>query len=282
MKRINIATLCKIENINTYKPEKSNFHLAFYLLDKKKRIAISNFYVLCNYLDDIVDGNEELYTKKIRIKFWKDILYKTYYGKYKGLQPLTELFRTYSIPFDLLFKVINGIACDLYYNRHKNIQYLNKYCFGVAGVVGLICMHIFTDNKMNSNLSRYAINLGYALQYTNIIRDVAADYKRNYIYIPLSLMGKYNYREPEIANHIYDKRFYKLINHLYRTTMDFYETADNYIKDENKSKLKSAELMKNIYLELLNKIKKNNFHIYEKKIKLTTFEKIKCMLKIIF
>jgi phytoene synthase len=275
---LKINDFLQIENIKECNLEKSNFRFAFYLLPKEKRIAISNFYLLCSYLDNIVDSNIDFETKQKRIAFWKDTIADIYNNKNITLQPLSEVFQKYSIPIQIINNLIDGIGCDMYSNRYNTFDALLEYCYGVASVVGLACMYIFTDNKLNENLKQYAINLGYALQLTNIIRDVGEDYKRNYIYIPQELLTQFNYSEHDIANQIYNENFYALMNHLYEKAIYYYDTANSYAQNEDKTILKSAEVMKNIYFKLLQKIKKNNFHIYEKKIRINNFQKILCCL----
>lgn len=281
MKLLKIDDLLKIENLKEGQIEKSNFRFAFYLLDKEKRIAISNFYLLCSYLDNIVDNDvsSNIVEKQQRLIFWKNILAEMY--KNNQNNSLIETFHKYSIPFNLLEILIDGIGMDLKCNKYNSSEELLKYCYGVASVVGLICMYIFTDNKLNKNLEQYAINLGYALQLTNIMRDVGEDFKRNYIYIPNELLIKFNYTKQDISNHIYNDNFFNLMNYLYEKAIYYYNTANLYIKNENRTILKSAEAMKNIYFNLLKKMKKNNFCIYEKKIRINNLRKIFLLLKFI-
>ena len=275
MHLLTINDFLAIENKKDKKIEKSNFKYAFYLLEKEKRIALSNFYLLCSYLDNIVDNDEVgLAEKKERMNAWKQTITNMYKENNTTLVPLREVFDKYAIPLELVLELVEGISNDLHFNRYNSFDDLLRYCYGVAGVVGLICMHIFTDNKLNKNLEQYAINLGYALQLTNIMRDIGEDFTRNYIYIPQELLTQFNYSEQDIANHIYNENFYNLMNHLYEKAIYYYSQADFYIKDENKNILKASEGMKNIYLKLLLKIKKNNFHIYKKKIKINNFQKL--------
>ena len=279
MKLLKLDDFLNTDNKNKGEFEKSNFRFAFYLLKKEKRIAISNFYLLCSYLDNIVDNNDDSTIEKLkRINYWKNIITEIYDGKNILLLPLTEVFQKYSIPKKLLDTLIDGISLDLENNRYNTFEELLEYCYGVASVVGLICMYIFTNNNLNENLEEYAINLGYALQLTNIIRDVGEDFKRNYIYIPQELLIQFNYHEENIANHTYNDNFYELMNYLYEKIIYYYSKANYYLQDENKDILKSAEVMKNIYFKLLLNIKKNNFHIYEKKIKISGLKKIWCAI----
>jgi phytoene synthase len=281
MTLLTINDFLKIENIKELQIKKSNFRFAFYLLAQEKRIAISNFYLLCSYLDNIVDNdNIDDVEKQKRLVFWKNIIKKMYNCNTNietlvlPLQPLAEVFKKYAIPYDLVETLIDGIGKDLERNRYNTLDELLKYCYGVASVVGLICMYIFTDNQLNENLKQYAINLGYALQLTNIIRDIGEDFRRNYVYIPQKLLTQFHYSEQDIANHTYNNNFKLLMNFLYEYAIHYYITADTFIFYEDKNILKSAEAMKNIYFKLLKKMKKNNFHIYKKKTRISNLEKL--------
>ena len=284
MTLLKIEDLQIIENIADIKLEKSNFRYAFYLLEKEKRIALSNFYMFCSYLDNIVDSvGIDLSEKQSRINGWRNLIIEMYKGNNRKLVSLWEVFNKYSVPLELVLDLVDGIGKDLSCSRYNTFEDLLSYCYGVASIVGLICMYIFTNNKLNSDLEQYAINLGYALQLTNIIRDIGEDFGRNYVYIPNSLLVRFNYSEEDIKNHIYNDNFYNLMTYLYERAIYYYLEADYYIKDirsniVNSDIIKVSEAIKNIYFKLLQKIKRNNFHIYDKKIRISNIDKIICIL----
>ena len=280
MELLKLEDFLSIENVRKIKLEKSNFRYAFYLLEKEKRISLSNFYLLCSYLDNIVDCPDIIATeKKDRMNAWKSAIISMYNANNTVLLPLAEVFNKYVIPLELVFELVDGICKDLHFNRYDTFADLLNYCYGVASVVGVICMYIFTDNKLNENLKQYAVNLGYAMQLTNIIRDVGEDFERNYVYIPQELLTYFNYSEQDIQNHTYNENFYNLMDYLYEKSIYYYSEADFYVKNENKNILKVPEAMKSIYFKLLQKIKKNNFHIYEKKVRINSLQKIILCLK---
>lgn len=194
------------------------------------------------------------------------------------LEPLHMVFKQYNIDYKLVSQLIEGIERDLYQNRYNDFADMLNYCYGVASVVGLICIQLFVDTEVKSdNLKHYAINLGYALQITNIMRDIGEDYARNYIYIPQELLKQFNYSERDIKNKVYNQNFFHLMEHLYEKAMQYYDLANEYYIDDKN--LRVAQCMRDIYYKLLQKIKLHNYEIYEKKIRISTVEKIIILLK---
>lgn len=272
-------------------PEKSNFRFAFYILPKEKRNAIINIYTLCSYLDNIVDDSSnnlnEIKIKKERLEWWKYKIHKIYTNNIvsdnsKFTLEFKKIIKKFNIPEDYFNILIDGIAKDLIIKQYINFEQLLDYCYGVASIVGLICTCIFDDTtKISKN---YAINLGYALQLTNIIRDIYLDSERNYIYIPQDDLIKCNFSKEDIINKNYNENFVKLAKIQYSRAIFYYNKAENCLKEMTKEvqkKFKSAEIMKNIYFELLNKIQDKQFNIFGKKIKLSTPEKLFITLKTI-
>jgi phytoene synthase len=291
LKFISQKQLANFENFPQNHSENSNFRIAFFVLPHYKRVAISNFYSLCSYLDDIVDDNSEIYSveiKKKRLNFWE----KTITNFYINIIPpeisdLAKVFIDFNIPLEHILVLFDGIAADLKKNYYETIDVTLKYCYGVASIVGIICLYIFLGNgnkkniiNLSENQMNYAINLGYAMQLTNILRDIYEDVERNYIYLPQEDLKRYVYTIDDIKNKIYNENFKSLMRYEYNRAMNYYSETDILIENEDKQKLKSAELMKKIYKNLLMKIEKNDFNIYAGKISLTKKEKIKLLLGI--
>ena len=280
MKTLTQKDFSEYENVPTVKYEKSNFRLAFYFLPKEKYNAILNIYTFFSYLDEIVDSaNSENDKKRERLNWWKneiDFLYSENYSKNR-LFPLKNIIEKFQIPQEYFTILINGIGKDLEKKQYENFDELLEYCYGVASIVGLFCINIFVDSpkQIDENMKQYAINLGYALQLTNIIRDVYSDSLRGYFYLPKEDLLKFNYSEQDILDCKYNENFVSLMEFQSERAMYFYQIAENFLPKENKNQFKSAEIMKRIYFRLLQKIKRKNFNIFKRKISLSKFEKIK-------
>src|SRR5665811_2299963 len=97
---------------------------------------------------------------------------------------------------------IKGMEMDLRNTRYGTFVELEQYCYRAASTVGLICAEVF--GYTNEKTKQYAINLGIALQLTNILRDIKADAKNGRIYLPLEDLRKFHYTEEELLNLTYN------------------------------------------------------------------------------
>ncbi len=283
MELISKKQLSEIDGFKGYEEETSNFAIAFKFMEKKARIAISNFYVLCSYLDDIID--EPLSTtctiqkKRERMDEWRGFIRDIYSGNYDPrLKDLAEMLTEFNIPIEHIETLIEGVSADLNKNRYDCLEELHGYCYGVASIVGIVCLYFFGDTSENAR--KYAENLGYALQITNIMRDIKVDYERNFIYIPQSLFEKYGYTEKQLAESKYNKNFISIMQELADDAEKFYNLADEYLeKCDNKKLFRASEIMKSVYYAIFEKIKQQEYHVFEGKVKLTKWQKVALALK---
>jgi phytoene synthase len=267
--------LAKHEHVSGSKSEQSNFKFAFYVMEKEKREAIFNIYTFFSYLDDIVDSSnnkseKEINEKKKRLEWWKNEI-QLLYSQEASLTPVTKTLKNiivnFKIPKEYFETLIDGIAKDLTKKEYLTFEELLNYCYGVAAVVGIICTYIFKDTSEVTQ--KYAINLGYALQLTNIIRDIKEDFARGYIYIPEEDFVKFNYSKDELSKNIYNENFVDLMKYQQTRALDFYEKTEGKLTKEQANKFLAAEIMKNIYFEILKKIEKQKFNIFQDKIKIS-------------
>ena len=279
--------LAKHEHVSGSKSEQSNFKFAFYVMEKEKREAIFNIYTFFSYLDDIVDSSnnkseKEINEKKKRLEWWKNEI-QLLYSQEASLTPVTKTLKNiivnFKIPKEYFETLIDGIAKDLTKKEYLTFEELLNYCYGVAAIVGIICTYIFKDTSEVTQ--KYAINLGYALQLTNIIRDIKEDFARGYIYIPEEDFVKFNYSKDELSKNIYNENFVDLMKYQQTRALDFYEKTEGKLTKEQANKFLAAEIMKNIYFEILKKIEKQKFNIFQDKIKISSANKIYIAIKTI-
>jgi 15-cis-phytoene synthase len=203
MKPISQYELANFEKVDPPLVEKSNFAYSFSFLPKEERSAIASVYAFCSYIDDIVDSTpsrteEDVALKLQRLLLWEDFIEKIYDGKINShmLKPFEVIIRRFNIPKQYFLTLIDGCKRDLFQNRYETFEELKDYCYSVASVVGLISIEIF-GHKYEATKD-YAINLGYALQLTNILRDIKHDKERGYIYIPRADLARFGLSEQDI------------------------------------------------------------------------------------
>src|SRR5262245_31505413 len=175
---------CEKANVNAVtitRQSKSNLALAFVSLGRERKRDITIFYAFCRVVDDIADSAElSVIEKRVRLANWRQMLRAGAPGEPLLARDVRELMHKYSLSPDMLEEIIAGVEMDLSVARYPTFKDLRVYCYRVASAVGLVSIEIF--GYRNPRCREYAINLGLALQMTNIIRDVWKDFKAGRIY----------------------------------------------------------------------------------------------------
>lgn len=283
MNSISKFDLAKYEGKEVLQNETSNFASSFKVLGRDKRLAIESLYAFCSYIDDIVDEensasiNSE--TKLERLAFWSNAIEKMYSVglNYPALRHFEDMSRQFGIPKEYYLTLINGCKRDLLQNRYQTIEELLEYCYGVASIVGLISIEIFGYN--DQKIKEYAVNLGYAMQLTNIIRDVKADKQRNFIYLPLEDLHSFGLNENDIMKENYNEKFINLMKYQTERAKKYYDIANSLLPKNEVRTLFPAEIMGEVYYRILLKIEKNNYNVFAGKTKLAKPQKLLIALK---
>ena len=267
------------ERVDPPLTQKSNFAYSFKLLPKEERSAINSVYAFCSYIDDIVDGTPNLNNKSVvkkldRLAWWENEIEKIYSEKVDSyyLKPLVALIKRFDIPKQYFLTLIDGVRMDLIKNRYNTFEELKEYCYSVASVVGLISIEIF--GYKYEETKNYAVNLGYALQLTNILRDIGHDKERGYIYIPKEDLRKFDYSEEELIRGIHNDNFVELMRFETGRAREYYHKARTFLRPNEKPTIIAAEIMDSIYYRLLEKLELNDFNVYQGKIRVSAIHKI--------
>ena len=256
------------------KESKSSFYYAFNLLPTEKREAMNDIYAFCRYTDDIVDGgNDSDEIKYEKLRKWRLELEKaiSFESSFTLLNKVSKSIQRFSIPLEPFFDLIRGMEMDLQHKRYFSFSDLQTYCYRVASTVGLMCIEVF--GYKNPCVKDYAVNLGMALQLTNILRDVKVDAENGRIYIPKEDMDRFNYSEKELIENVCNDNFVLLMRHEAKKARYYFEQADKNLRFEDKPALFAARAMQHIYSKLLKKLEAENFNVFEKKIKVSKFDK---------
>ena len=202
--------------------EAKNFYYAFITLPRQQRKAIYAAYAFCRLCDDAVDEDGPLPRKLELLSQLREQLVAAFSGEPVGsvFSAVAHSAATYGISQELYQEIINGVEADLTTSRYQDFQELRTYCYRVASVVGLICIEIF--GYRDPRARQYAIDLGLAMQLTNIIRDVEEDLGRDRIYLPQEDLDRFGYSEERLAAGEMDERalFYMLSRGLDRETAE--------------------------------------------------------------
>lgn len=247
----------------------TNFYYSFTLLPKQKREAIHAVYAFCRYTDDIVDEGPDEKRKVVLLRKWRMELGKALEGAstYPLLNQLSATARRFNIPVHHFYDLIRGMEMDLVKQRYQTFDELKEYCYLVASSVGLMCRKIF--GYRNESTRDYAINLGIALQLTNILRDIKDDAERGRIYIPLEDMKRFGYTEDDLLNCRYTPAFVNLMRFECARASKYFDLAREALKDEDKYYFFAARIMWSIYAHTLNRIERKHFNVFERRISIS-------------
>lgn len=235
---------------------------------------MNTVYAFCRKTDDIVDeGTEPDDIKYANLHKWRIELEKALKGNsdFYLLNKLTTIIRQFSIPLDPFFDLIKGMEMDLQKKRYLKFEDLVDYCYRVASTVGLMSIEIFGYKKNSTR--EYAVNLGLALQLTNILRDVKKDAIQNRIYLPQEDINNFGYSSEQIFKFEYNSQFESLMSFESQRAENYFAKANAALDFEDKPSLFAARAMQHIYYKLLKKLQANNFDVFTNNINVSKAEK---------
>jgi len=244
-------------------------------LSPEKRDAINTVYAFCRKTDDIVDeGNESDEIKYQKLHKWRIELEKAFKGQseFPLLNKLAQIINHFNIPLDPFFELIKGMEMDLQRKRYISFEDLIEYCYRVASTVGLMSIEIF--GYKNKSTKDYAVNLGLALQLTNILRDVKTDSEMGRIYLPNNDLQTFGYSENDLISGLYNEKFVELMAHQAGRAKNYFDKANRSLDFDDKPTMFAARAMQHIYFSLLKKLEANNFNIFENRIAVSTPKKV--------
>ena len=252
----------------------SSFYYSFLFLPPERRRAITALYAFCREVDDVVDECTEPSVAQTKLAWWRMEVGKLYAGSpshpvTKALLPFT---RTFEIEQKLLNDIIDGMEMDLTQTRYLDFTGLERYCYHVAGAVGLLAARIF--GYANARTLEYAKNLGTAFQLTNIIRDVGEDARKNRIYLPMDDLKRFNVPAQEILQAKYSDGFRGLMEFQTQRAESFYEKAMGLLPAEDRKAQRSGLIMAAIYRATLDEIKRDGFKVLTQRTSLTPLRKL--------
>jgi 15-cis-phytoene synthase len=251
---------------------KSNLALAFISLGRERKRDITVFYAFCRVIDDIADSSElNVVEKRVCLAKWRQMLHATTQNEPLLARDVRALIAKYSMPIDMLEEIIAGVEMDLSTLRYPTFEELRIYCYRVASAVGLVSIEIF--GYRNQRCKQYAIELGLALQMTNIIRDVGKDMQNGRIYLPQEDLARFHYSETELIQRLYNERFVQLMEFQARRARQLFANAAAVLPAEDRRAMTPAEIMGSVYRGLLRRIELDKFHVFEKDYQLNKMEK---------
>ena len=260
------------------KREAKNFFYAFITLPAAKRRAIYAAYAFCRYCDDAVDEVASPEAKQAALVNLTDRLDDAYQRQPEGpvFTALAHTAQIYDIPQRYFQDVIRGVEMDLANNRYQTYEELRLYCYRVASVVGLICLQIF--GYRHPKAVEYAVDLGLAMQLTNILRDVQEDMARDRIYLPieeirsLRILGR-GYLRNEVRNDAQRR----LIAFQVQRAQALFQNGAKLLPYLSIRSRACPAVLAAIYTRILRRIASNDYNVFGGRISLSSREKLLVM-----
>jgi phytoene synthase len=236
-------------------------------------------YAFCRSVDDVVDLGGEPSVQRRELERWRQEVARCYEGVPQDpvTERLAQVIRTFPIPRNALEEIVSGVQMDLDRSRYETFEELSLYCYRVAGAVGLCCIEVFgyTDPRARE----YAVNLGTALQLTNILRDLQADAERGRVYLPQEDLRCFGVSEDDLRTGRYTPEFVALMRFEAERARQFYTRARAALPREDERRLFAAEAMGRIYYSLLQGIESREFRVFGKPVSVPVTRKLAIALR---
>lgn len=258
------------------KREARNFYYAFWLLPPARRRAMCALYAFMRRTDDLADEPGPADSKRRALETWKAELDDALAGR-SGRRPelpaLADAVAAYAIPAHLLHEVIKGVSMDLAPKNFESFDQLTDYCYHVASVVGLCCIHVWGYRSESGKAERLAVACGIALQLTNILRDVREDARNGRIYLPLEDLDRFSATPEELIVDQPSRRVRELFAFEAERAYSYYDQAQGLIPLVDPVGRPVLKTIMRIYRSLLDEIVRREYDVLGGRVSISGWKK---------
>jgi 15-cis-phytoene synthase len=247
----------------------TNFYYSFLVLTPARRQAIVAVWDFCRAVDDAVDEasvetEADRADAHARLDEWRREIGRCFTGdeppQTRQGRALMPFIKQFDLPRGPFGDLVDGVAMDIGHRRFKTFAELYQYCYRVASTVGIICVQIFGCQDAQSR--DYAMDLGLALQLTNILRDVKKDLAVGRLYIPLEDLARHEVTEDMLVHDTASPAVRALLRAAGARAHDYYHRATRAIPPEESRRLIAAEIMSGIYQAILAEIERRDYDVF--------------------
>ncbi len=252
----------------------SSFYYSFLFLPPERRRAITALYAFCREVDDTVDEATDGSVARIKLAWWRTEVSKMYAGTptHPVMLALQPHIAVYKLEEQHLQAIVDGMEMDLDQSRYLDYPGLQRYCWHVAGVVGILSASIF--GYTNPQTLAYAEKLGLAFQLTNIIRDVGDDARKGRIYLPVNELQQFGVTANDLLKLQHSDKFEALMAFQAKRAQAIYDEALALLPKEDRRAQRPGLMMASIYRTLLDEIQRDGYHVLNQRISLTPLRKL--------
>ncbi len=247
----------------------SNLAFALAVLPRETRQDMGIFYAFCRVVDDIADDPDiSLSDRRKGLERWRGLIIGEVKPQVGIESEFVDLCARRSLSEEDLEAILSGVEMDLEPLRFQAADDLKRYCYHVASAVGLVSIEIF--GYEDQRCREYAEQLGYALQWTNILRDVGEDAEEGRLFLPLDDLSRFGLTEEDILSGSPDRAsFERLMKHETSVARSFYAEARAALPEVDRKSMRSAELMRRIYSGILDAMEEDGFRVYKTRYRLS-------------
>ena len=264
------------------KASRSNLALAFIALPKQRRADISTFYAFCRVVDDIADDpGASRDERQAALDLWKVAVESPQPAEPTLAAPVREIITRYSLSVGHFHELIAGMEMDLDGSRYGTWEGLRLYCHRVASVVGLVSIAIF--GARDARAKAYALNLGLALQLTNILRDVGGDFaNEGRIYLPEEELARFGVSREDLAAGRRTEGFLALMDFQAERARALFRESESHLPASDRKALIAAEIMRDVYARLLEKMARDRWRVFDRRYALSKVAKLWLIARRVF
>lgn len=250
------------------KRHSKSFYYAFSQLPKEKARAVYAIYAFCRRADDGVDLAEtkqdqltaldELEAELALFEERKDIDHPLW-------RALTDVFERYELSCGPFYDQLTGQRMDITFEAPQTLEDVEKYAYYVAGSVGLMLLPILAE-KTEKDLTQAAVQLGVAMQLTNILRDIGEDYQtNNRVYLPVNEMRAGDYTLQQLAQQVINADFICIWEKLAQRAESLYDSVEKQFVHFDEDSRLPVKLSARIYRGILNAVRENHYDCFTKR-----------------
>lgn len=251
-----------------------SFYVASLLLPPTKRKALWSIYAFCRYTDDLVDNPNLRDHPAAALDDWEEQILSG-----QPRHPVALVYKdvsaTYNIPAALARELIAGVRMDLETSEYQTWEELRLYCYRVASVVGLLLLPVL--GSRDERAAEYAIELGIAMQLTNILRDVGEDMRMGRLYLPSEDLARCHYDRERLSVGVIDEDFRALMQFEIDRARSYYDSAQRGIALLDRSARPAILAAALLYSRILHHIEVNDYDVFTRRAYVSTPRKLRLL-----
>ena len=257
-----------------------NFYYSFWVLPADKRRAMCALYAFFRHTDDLGDCDRPTAERRTALANWRSDLRRAIDGATDDplLPAVVDAVRRYAIPVEYLETAVDGVESDLDRSRFATVAELEHYCYQVASVVGLACIHVWGFDP-RPEAYEAARRCGLAFQLTNILRDVREDAEHGRVYLPAEDLDRFGLTAEDVASPQPNARVLELIRCEAERAEEHYRAACGLFAYLSPDGRRTYGAMYDIYHALLVKIRDRGGDVFSSRVRLSGWHKATLALR---